>query len=142
MFSYLQCFGHLGSDVFPHGIMANLITSMFNFNGKVGPNTHANREIVNFFDPSSQALSYIYDNFEWPHCLESGYDFKDFFDTSTGKPGWVTTADSPDAGPRSGLKKVKGFVIFKQGEAKGPLYDEPMKQKIRKRKRSLGKCRW
>ena len=130
MFSYLQCFGHLGSDVFPHGIMANLITPVFNFNGKAGPNTHTNRELVKFFDPSSQALSYIYDNFEWPHCLESGYDFRDFFDTSTGTPGRVTTADSPDVGPRSGLKKVEGFGIFKQGEAKGPLYDEPMKQKI------------
>ncbi|CAN0362543.1 unnamed protein product, partial [Laminaria digitata] len=71
------CYGHRGSDVFPYNILTDLITPVFTFYGITGPNTISNREMIKIFDPSINALPFIYDNFEWPHCAAQGYDFKD-----------------------------------------------------------------
>ena len=42
----------------------------------VGP---TNREMHDGTNPTSNdySMPYIYDGFEWSHCLESGYDFDD-----------------------------------------------------------------
>lgn len=71
--------GHLGKDVFPYGLSfgEDSLAPMFTFYGKTGPNTHTNREVLTFFDPRKDALPYIYDNFNWPHCSELGYDLHD-----------------------------------------------------------------
>jgi hypothetical protein len=43
-----------------------------------------NAGYMEYIDPTSTNLPYVYDNFEWPHCEEAGYSF------STG----VTKADA------------------------------------------------
>ena len=65
--------------MFPYGILDDLMTPHFTLFDETGPNTRSNRELVHLFDPSVNALNYIYDNFEWPHCAEQGYDMNDLF---------------------------------------------------------------
>lgn len=86
--------GHRGSDVFPYGILDEIMTPQFNFYGKVGPNMLNNRELVHLFDPNVNGLSYIYDNFDWEHCTESGYVF--FFSMMVLMDGYVYAGSSVD----------------------------------------------
>lgn len=87
-FPLSQCIGHRGSDVFPYGILSEVMTPQFTFWGKTGPNTINNRDLVHLFDPRVNALSYIFDNFQWEHCTESGWDFNDLFADSALKEQW------------------------------------------------------
>ncbi|CAM9840116.1 unnamed protein product, partial [Sphacelaria rigidula] len=66
------CTGHRGSDVFPYDILEEEFTPQFNFYGEFAPNTRTNRELVLLFDPRVDALPYIYDNYDWEHCTDSG----------------------------------------------------------------------
>lgn len=66
----IQCNGHRGSDIFPYDIMTDVMTPQFTFYGKKAPNTMKNRMLIKLFDPSENALPFIYDNFEWSHCSE------------------------------------------------------------------------
>ena len=86
----------------------------FTFYGTKGPNTFSNRELIKLFNPSENALPFIYDNFEWPHCTPLGYDFKDFYDPRTGKSGPKGKAATPEEKWRPG--RVHGYGLFKKGE--------------------------
>ena len=35
--------------------------------------TYTNKELLHLTDPSNDKSPYIYDNFEWPHCVDEGY---------------------------------------------------------------------
>ncbi|CBJ33496.1 tyrosinase [Ectocarpus siliculosus] len=119
------CNGHRGSDIFPYDIMTDVITPQFTFYGKKAPNTMKNRMLIKLFDPSENALPFIYDNFEWSHCSEMGYDFSDFFDTSTMKSGPKGTAASDEE--KSESTRVEGFGLFKQGDIHlQPGFDPPV----------------
>lgn len=48
--------------------MSDVITPQFTFYGKKAPNTMKNRMLIKLFDPSENALPFIYDDFEWSHC--------------------------------------------------------------------------
>ena len=56
------CQGHDRGDVLP-------FTELFDAHD--GP--YSNKELLNLMDPSMSSSPYIYDNFEWPHCLDEGY---------------------------------------------------------------------
>ena len=56
------CHGHNVDDVLP-------FTGLFDDSN--GPYT--NRELLALADPADSGAPYIYDNFEWPHCLDEGY---------------------------------------------------------------------
>ncbi|CAM9318326.1 unnamed protein product [Choristocarpus tenellus] len=61
--------------------MKELFTPKLSLWGKYGPNTLINRDLILAFDPRLDALTYVYDNFEWPHCLDEGFDFNDVWST-------------------------------------------------------------
>lgn len=65
-----QCYGHRGSDIFPYGILSDLITPQFTFYGQKAENTLQNRALMKLFDPKENALPFIYDNFDWSHCSD------------------------------------------------------------------------
>lgn len=69
--------------MFPYGIMENVITPQFTLWGKTGPNKLSNRDMVHLFDPRVNALSFIYDNFQWDHCTDLGWDMNDLLDQHT-----------------------------------------------------------
>eukprot|EP00752_Nemacystus_decipiens_P012221 g10835.t1 len=119
------CYGHRGSDIFPYDILTDFITPQFTFYGKKAPNTLQNRAVIRLFDPSENALPFIYDNFEWSHCADMGFDFSDFFDTNTMKYG-------PKGGPGASEAKkgkpghVDGFGLFEKGRShRMPGFDPP-----------------
>ena len=56
------CQGHDTGDILP-------FTELFE--GHDGP--YSNKELVDLMDPTGADSPYIYDNFEWPHCLDEGY---------------------------------------------------------------------
>eukprot|EP00903_Cladosiphon_okamuranus_P011690 g10995.t1 len=118
------CVGHRGSDIFPYGILTDFITPQFTFYGKKAPNTLRNRMLVKLFDPSENALPFIYDNFEWSHCADMGYDFSDFFDTETMKSGPKGTAASKEEKEKT--TRVDGFELFEKGFShRAPGFDPP-----------------
>ncbi|CAB1107536.1 TYR [Ectocarpus sp. CCAP 1310/34] len=82
-----KCYGHGGSDVFPFGLLDNdddalKIKTGMQGNGETG-NTLTNREALANMDGRFNNLPYVYDNFKWEHCLDSGIDFDDAWDAST-----------------------------------------------------------
>ncbi|CAM9760402.1 unnamed protein product [Ectocarpus sp. 12 AP-2014] len=82
-----KCYGHGGSDVFPFGLLDNVddalkIKTGMQGNGETG-NTLTNREALAIMDGRFNNLPYVYDNFKWDHCLDSGIDFDAAWDAST-----------------------------------------------------------
>lgn len=106
-----QCNGHRGSDVFPYGILEGMMEPHFTFFDQTGPNTMSNRDLVHLFHPSVNALPFIYDNFEWPHCSAQGWDFNDLF----------ADGAKPEETPKS---KDFNWGLFPRGERYMPLYGE------------------
>ncbi|CAN0340212.1 unnamed protein product, partial [Hapterophycus canaliculatus] len=77
-----DCMGHRGSDVFPFDLLANDVNDFTVQTGIKGSptgggNTLTNREVLAALDPRINALSYVYDTFEWSHCAVDGFDLKD-----------------------------------------------------------------
>ncbi|CAN0192203.1 unnamed protein product [Ectocarpus sp. 13 AM-2016] len=70
-------------------------------NGETG-NTLTNREALAIMDGRFNMLPYVYDNFKWEHCLDSGIDFDDAWDAST---AWRPDRKGPKA--TSGVKSTK-----------------------------------
>ena len=73
------CHGHNVDDVLP-------FTGLFDSDS--GPYT--NRELLALADPKYDKAPYIYDNFEWPHCLDEGYSVD-----------LMTQEDMPDSNVRA-----------------------------------------
>merc|ERR1719198_1031452 len=73
------CHGHNVDDVLP-------FTGLFD--DYDGPYT--NRELLALADPGDSKAPYIYDNFEWPHCLDEGYSVD-----------LLTQSDMPDSNVRA-----------------------------------------
>jgi len=62
-----RCIGHNPGDRLPWSITVE---------GKDTPTNYLNREMMTLLDISGDyRLQYVYDNFEWSHCSEQGYDF-------------------------------------------------------------------
>ena len=62
-----SCYGHNPNDYQPFtGDLFNLANKRNDY--------LTNRELYNLFDPGRDAVPYIYDNYEWPHCSMLGYD--------------------------------------------------------------------
>lgn len=80
------CNGHRGKDVFPFGLASD--EGNYGFMARTGirgdmeaGNTLNNRELLKVLDPRVNALNYIYDTFEWTHCVEDGFDFNDAYNS-------------------------------------------------------------
>ena len=56
------CNGHNQHDTLP-------FSGLFDDSG----NWYTNKELLHLTDPSNSRSTYIYDNFEWPHCVDEGY---------------------------------------------------------------------
>jgi hypothetical protein len=67
------CYGHYQDDRLFDAIHANRTSY-------VGP---SNREIHERTDPTSDdySMPYIYDHFEWPHCLVKGIDMNELIES-------------------------------------------------------------
>ncbi|CAM9515381.1 unnamed protein product [Scytosiphon promiscuus] len=118
------CYGHRGSDVFPYEILGDTINPEFTFYDRKGVNTLQNRQLIKLFDPSENALPFIYDNFEWSHCEDLGFDFSDFFDTSTMQSGPKGSAASQEEKDKPG--RIHGFELFERNfENRAPGFDPP-----------------
>ncbi|CAM9275842.1 unnamed protein product [Hapterophycus canaliculatus] len=118
------CYGHRGSDIFPYEILNDTINPEFTFYGTKGVNTLQNRQLIKLFDPNENALPFIYDNFEWSHCEALGYDFSDFFDTSTMQSGPKGSAASKEEKEKPG--RIHGFELFERGaNNRAPGFDPP-----------------
>lgn len=74
-----QCTGHRGSDVFPYGMLADIMTPEFPLGKVSAANKLTNRELLGALDPAKPSVPYIYDNFQWPHCLEEGINMADAY---------------------------------------------------------------
>jgi len=62
-----RCAGHNPMDRLPWSIILD---------GKDTPTNYLNMEMMSFIDASGDyQLPYVYDNFEWNHCVEQGYNF-------------------------------------------------------------------
>lgn len=104
-----DCVGHRGSDVFPFGLATDVGDVGFLARTAIkgdeeGGNVLSNREILQALDPRVNRLSYIYDTFEWAHCVEDGINMDDAWQTPTA----AETVKRP---------------TFKEGETRYPLYD-------------------
>lgn len=104
-----DCTGHRGSDVFPFGLLdadedGFTIKTGIRGNNELG-NTLTNREALQAFDPRSNSLPYIYDNFKWTHCADDGVDFDEAWETAKTKP-----------------KAPKKRPSFKEGDFRTPRY--------------------
>ena len=73
------CHGHNVDDVLP-------FTGLFDDSR----NGRTNRELLALADPADSGAPYIYDNFEWPHCLDEGYSVD-----------LLTQSDMPDSNVRA-----------------------------------------
>lgn len=111
------CAGHRGSDVFPFGLLAG---DTDGFTIKTGlredsksSSIFSNREALKAFDPRINSLSYVYDTFEWDHCLAEGFDFND---------SWENSADTAPQGHRP---------VFEKGAPRVPLFSK-MKEMLKK----------
>jgi len=60
------CSGHAVDDVLE-----------FAFTGNLAGRTFTNQEYYDFMHPFTEDLPYLYDNYDFDHCLEQGYDFFD-----------------------------------------------------------------
>merc|ERR1712046_567354 len=62
-FQISYCYGHNLADVlsWPKHI----------YSPNYGPYTNA--DVLTITHPDNDAATYVYDNFEWPHCEENGY---------------------------------------------------------------------
>ena len=116
-----DCTGHRGSDVFPFGLLDTdedgfTIKTGVRGNDETG-NTLTNRELLQAFDPRSNSLPYVYDNFKWTHCEADGVSFD---------AAWET---AKTAGPKA-AKAKKSRPTFKEGEFMTPRYSglEKIKQ--------------
>lgn len=106
------CTGHGGSDVFPYGMLDTdadgfTIKTGIRGNAKHG-NRLTNREVLQAFDPHSNSLPYVYDNFNWAHCAADGIDFDDAWGNSQAK------TNKPPA--------------FEEGASRPPMYNSIMEQ--------------
>lgn len=131
-----DCLGHRGSDVFPFDLLANDVNDFTVQTGiKGGPvgggNTFTNREVLAALDPRINALSYVYDTFDWPHCTADGFDLKDAW-LANGETGSIPgrEAGTPTAGQAGGdgasaradHVSVGGRTVFEQGVPRFPMY--------------------
>lgn len=87
-----DCVGHAGQDVFPFGLVDNDVDDFrvqtgIKGNARRGGNVLTNREVLESFDPRNNALPYIYDTFEWPHCEADGYNMGDAWRAGRGGTG-------------------------------------------------------
>lgn len=110
-----SCNGHRGSDIFPFGLAMDAGDPGFKARTAIkgdeeGGNTLTNREVLLALDPRVNTLSYIYDNFEWPHCAQDGLNFND---------AWPS--DNNNVSKRA-LKEGKSRPTFKDGELRYPMY--------------------
>ena len=110
-----ECKGHAGSDVFPFGYAMDAGDPGFKTRTAIkgeeeGGNSLTNREVLLALDPRVNSLSYIYDTFEWPHCMQDGLDFND---------AWP--ADGTTVSKRA-LKEGVKRPTFKDGELRYPMY--------------------
>ncbi|CAM9834525.1 unnamed protein product [Ascophyllum nodosum] len=110
-----ECKGHGGSDIFPFGFAMDAGDPGFKTRTAIkgeeeGGNSLTNREVLLVLDPRMNSLSYIYDTFEWPHCMQDGLDFND---------AWP--ADGTKVSKRA-LKEGVERPTFKDGELRYPMY--------------------
>lgn len=109
-----SCVGHRGSDVFPFGI-TNDDDPGFQIRTQIksqpAGNTLTNRELLEALDPRENKMSYIYDNFMWPHCAKDGYDFNE---------AWRLSEADSDGARKASSNTVP--VLFKVGTDRLPRY--------------------
>lgn len=82
-----ECNGHRGKDVFPFNLASDDGSSDFKARTQIRGDTDAgntinNRDILQLMDPRLNTFNYIYDNFDWKHCAEDGYNFNDVWGTN------------------------------------------------------------
>lgn len=111
------CMGHRGKDVFPFGLASDAGSETFMARTQIrgdndAGNTLNNREILALLDPRADSFNYIYDNFDWKHCLEDGVDFNDI---------WLSGGDNESK--VSEQKARPGRPTFKEGQTRFPRYN-------------------
>lgn len=121
-----------GKDVFPFGLASDEDNDN-DFQIRTGirgdndsGNTLNNREILRLLDPRVNSLNYIYDTFEWKHCMDDGINFNDAFGDGesegdgadrTGEDRTGTTSKDEEKKTGSGIRPT-----FRQGGPKYPRY--------------------
>ena len=88
------CQGHDTGDILPF---------TFLFEGHDGP--YSNKELVDLMDPTGADSPYIYDNFEWPHCLDEGYSVD-----------LLTQSDMPDSNVRAARIPIRQYCAKMAGK--------------------------
>lgn len=124
-----DCTGHRGSDVFPFGL---LDTDTDGFTVKTGirgndetGNTLTNRELLQAFDPRSNSLPYVYDNFKWTHCEADGVSFDQAWEAAKSKPmaakkSRPSVKEGEPMTPRySGLSKIQETAKARRAQNDG-----------------------
>ncbi|CAM9627360.1 unnamed protein product [Pylaiella littoralis] len=129
-----DCLGHRGSDVFPFDLLAGdshdfTVQTGIKGNPSDGGNIFTNREVLGALDPRMNALSYVYDTFEWKHCEADGFDLGRAW-LANGGAGGSTSAKgiaaagppAPNTPPLSQRQSVNGRTVFEKDALRFPLY--------------------
>ncbi|CAM9726487.1 unnamed protein product [Scytosiphon promiscuus] len=106
------CTGHRGGDVFPFGLLHNDTDGFEITTGVKGArrgNTLANRDLLAAFDPRINSMTYVYDNFKWPHCAEDGFDLDDAWHHTE-----TTTAPERRTRFEDGVKRFPMYDVMKK----------------------------
>lgn len=74
---YGTCSGHDEHDVVPFSALED-----WDGESALGLQEYTNKELYDLFDPHYGNVDYIYDNFEWLHCLDEGVDLYNFCSSS------------------------------------------------------------
>ena len=68
------CMGHHEDDIIPFDVVVE------DDNGEYASRQLSNIELYKGLNPHSTRMPYVYDHFQWTHCDESGYRFKQEFE--------------------------------------------------------------
>jgi len=97
-----SCIGHAANDTIK---IQNLITNSKEY--------VTNEEFMNYIDPNSNNLDYIYDDFTWTHCISRGYDFsKGTWISPPSNDGTGTSAASGGASTQTNVPSTEGKLRF------------------------------
>jgi len=72
---------------------------------------YTNQEFYDAMNPHYDTLPYIYDNFEWPHCVDYGVDFTNM---TMGVSWTVAQGDGEDSGPKGGTSAPKRSDVYRK----------------------------
>ena len=99
-----SCTGHAANDTIK---IQNLVSDSIEY--------ITNEDFMNFINPTSDNLDYIYDDFSWSHCTSKGFDFSKgtlFTPPSSNEDGTGSSSASGGASTKTNVPSTEGKLRF------------------------------